>query len=168
MARGPVVRKSAEAVSPSGEKSLGGVDHVDTVAVNVAPGTTPAEFAKAMMSSPPTWVITLMSVRDKIVKPFGLRGGAVREPGEVRPGASLGPMRVIEVSDAEVLAGKDDKHLSYRVVFVVRDGAHGPEGACSTVVRYNRASGKRYFTVIRPFHNTIMSSFAKRGGATLG
>ncbi|MFF5718670.1 DUF2867 domain-containing protein [Streptomyces buecherae] len=167
MARGPVVRKSAEAVSPSGEKSLGGVDHVDTVAVDVAPGTTPAEFAKAMMSSPPKWVIALMSLRDKIVKPFGLRGGAVQEPGEVTPGAKLGPMRVIDVSADEVVAGKDDKHLSYRVVFVVRDAAHGTEGACSTVVRYNQPSGKRYFTVIRPFHNTIMASFARRGGATL-
>lgn len=83
-----------------------------------------------------------MSLRDKIVKPFGLRGSAVREPGEVVPGARLGPMRVIDVSADEVVAGKDDEHLSYRVIFVVRDGAHGAEGACSTVVRYNQPSGK--------------------------
>lgn len=164
MARGPVVRKTAEAVSETGANSLGGVDHVGTVAVDVAAGTTSAQFAKAMMTSPPKWITTLMTLRDKAVKPFGLKGGHV-EATEITPGAWLGPMRVIDVSETEVMAGKDDKHLSYRVTFAVREGAHGPEGACSTVVRYNGAPGKWYFAAIRPFHYLIVSDLARRGGA---
>ncbi|MBB5939344.1 DUF2867 domain-containing protein [Streptomyces zagrosensis] len=162
---GPTVRRDAEPVTERAVSSLGGYDHVSTVAVDVPPDRSAVHFTQAMMSSPPGWVVGLMKTRDKLVKPFGLKVGHVTAPKTVKSGERLGPMRVLTVSDDEVMAGKDDKHLSYRCVFVVREGKRGPEGVCTTVVRYHRPAGRMYFRTIEPFHHMILAGMAKRGAA---
>lgn len=59
---------------------------------------------------------------------------------------------MLSVAAEEVLLGDDDKHLSFRTSFSVRDAAAGREGVCSTAVRYHNRAGRVYFAAIRPFH----------------
>ncbi|MFF2364568.1 DUF2867 domain-containing protein [Streptomyces sp. NPDC058122] len=126
--------------------------------MDLAPGTSAPDFARMVLAGTPSWVHGVLTVRDKLMSPFGLHVQQRVGPEEIRvePGARLGPFRVLTVPDDEVLAGDDDKHLDFRTSFAVREGAVGLEGVCTTVVRYHRRAGHLYFKAIQPFHNLII------------
>ncbi|MEU1042660.1 DUF2867 domain-containing protein [Streptomyces sp. NPDC005551] len=157
------VRRKVEPVLEAARTSLGGYDHVDAVAVDVAPGVSAVDFTRRMLGSPPRWVRSLLVVRDAAVAPFGLKQRERGAPAAVAAGAKIGPMRLLSVTDAEVLAGDNDKHLSFRCSFAVRQGPHGPEAVCTTVVRFHRRAGRLYFRAIEPFHHAVVAGLVKRG-----
>ncbi|MGW2183797.1 DUF2867 domain-containing protein [Streptomyces sp. NPDC001732] len=152
--------------------TLGGCDHVDAVAIDVPQGTSARDFVRAMLSTPPALPTRLLRLRDALVKPFGLEGAAQRdktrsEETRIEEGRRVGPLHLYRVQEELVVAGKDDKHLSYRSTFLVRPGPHGWEGVTTTVVRYHGHAGRAYFTAIKPFHLLVMYSLARRGAAVL-
>ncbi|MET7600621.1 DUF2867 domain-containing protein [Streptomyces sp. NPDC005481] len=157
------VRRNVEPVVAAAHASLGRYDHVDTVAVDVEPGVTAVDFTRRMLGSPPRWVRTLLVVRDAAVAPFGLKQRERGAPAAVAAGAKIGPMRLLSVSDEEVLAGDNDKHLSFRCSFAVRQGPRGPEAVCTTVVRFHRRAGRLYFRAIEPFHHAVVAGLVRRG-----
>ncbi|GLV97702.1 DUF2867 domain-containing protein [Streptomyces lavendulae] len=149
--------------------SLVSYDHVDAVAVDLPPGTNAEGFTRLLLSSPPRWTGRLMAVRDRLVAPFGLR---VRERTaaqvtRIEPGVRKGPFTVLEVREDEILCGDDDKHLSFRASFAVRPGpdGSGPEGVCTTVVRFNRPVGRLYFRLIEPFHHLVIAALLARAAS---
>lgn len=163
--RRPEVRRDTKPAVGETVHLLGGCHHVDAVAVDVEPGTTAIDFAQAMLGSVPYWVGGLLRVRDTLVAPFGLKG-SVRGDTRLVAGEAVGPLWMFDVSEALVLAGKDDKHLSYRTTFIVREARTGLEGVCTTVVRYHHPAGRLYFRTIEPFHNAIMVSLASRAASS--
>ncbi len=162
--KGTAKTRPAVPVTAAAVDSLGGCDHVDAVAVDLPPGTTAVEFTHTVLAATPEWVHRLLTARDTLMSPFGLHTQQRVAPKDIRvvPGARLGPFRVLTVSDAEVLAGDDDKHLSFRTSFAVREGANGTEGVCTTAVRFTMAFGRAYFTAIQPFHNLIIPRLVAR------
>ncbi|MDR1385686.1 MAG: DUF2867 domain-containing protein [Planctomycetaceae bacterium] len=96
----------------------------------------------------PKWANGLLSLRNLITKPFGLK----TEWGTVFP--------IIDQNGNEVLMGVDDKHLNFRVsVLIDRERSH----ICiTTAVHYNNRWGKMYFLIIKPFHRIIVHSMIKR------
>ncbi|MFD9467181.1 DUF2867 domain-containing protein [Streptomyces sp. NPDC060027] len=161
---GTRVRRSVAPVVDAAVASLGGCDHVDAVAVDLAPGTSAVDFTRTVLAGTPDWVHELLTVRDKLMSPFGLHVQKRVAPEDIRvvPGARLGPFRILTVSDDEVLAGDNDKHLDFRTSFAVREGAAGLEGVCTTAVRYHRRAGHLYFKIIQPFHNLIIPRVVAR------
>ncbi|MFI6566912.1 DUF2867 domain-containing protein [Streptomyces sp. NPDC050534] len=157
------VRKKVEPVTEAARESLGRVDHVDASAVDVPAGVTAVDFARGMLGAPPRWVSGLLAVRDAAVAPFGLKQRDRGRRTDIVPGARIGPFLLLSVADDEVLAGDDDKHLSFRCSFAVRQGPHGPEAVCTTAVRFHRTAGRRYFRAIEPFHYAIISGILRRG-----
>ncbi|MFI0965808.1 DUF2867 domain-containing protein [Streptomyces sp. NPDC021080] len=164
---GARVRRGAAPVKDAAVASLGGCDHADAVAVDLAPGTTAVDFARTVLAGTPGWVHGLLSVRDKLMAPFGLhvQERVARDEIRIEPGTRLGPFRVLTVSEDEVLVGDDDKHLDFRTSFAVREGAAGLEGVCTTVVLYHRRAGNVYFKAIQPFHNLIIPRVVARACA---
>ncbi|WP_339134784.1 DUF2867 domain-containing protein [Streptomyces sp. f51] len=158
------MRRRAAPVVDAAVASLGGCDHVDAVAVDLAPGTSAADFARTVLTATPGWVHGLLALRDKLMSPFGLHVQKRVDPHEIRvqPGVRLGPFLVLTVCDDEVLAGDNDKHLDFRTSFAVREGAAGLEGVCTTVVRYHRRAGHLYFKAIQPFPNLIIPRIVAR------
>ncbi|MET8247817.1 DUF2867 domain-containing protein [Streptomyces sp. NPDC005202] len=156
--------KAAAPVTAAAVDSLGGCDHVDAVAIDLPPGTTAVEFTHTVLAATPEWVHCLLTTRDTLMSPFGLHTQQRVAPQDIRvvPGAKLGPFRILTVSDEEVLAGDDDKHLCFRTSFAVREGVRGTEGVCTTVVRFTRAYGRAYFKAIQPFHNLIIPRVVAR------
>ncbi|MFF3392759.1 DUF2867 domain-containing protein [Streptomyces sp. NPDC002669] len=147
--------------------TLGGCDHIDAVAVDVPPGTSARDFVRAMLGTPPASTTRLLRLRDALVKPFGLEGTDRSGGTRIEEGGRAGPLHLYRVGEDAVVAGKDDKHLSYRSTFKVRPGPHGWEGVTTTVVRYHRYAGRAYFAVIKPFHVLILYSLARHGAAVL-
>ncbi|MFG2718810.1 DUF2867 domain-containing protein [Streptomyces sp. NPDC048416] len=161
------VRTHAKPVIPAALASIGRCDHVDAVAVDLPAGTNAIDFTRSVLQATPEWVHSLLTLRDKVMQPFGLHAQerVTAESIRVEAGAKLGPFRLLEVSDTEVLAGDNDKHLDFRTSFAVRKSATGTgtEGVCTTVVRFHRRAGRMYFMAIQPFHNLIIPRLV--GGA---
>lgn len=153
MSRTPEVRRNADPVSAAALASLalGRADHVDAVAVDLSPGTTAVEFARAAVVSTPEWIHKLLGLRDAI-------GGQV----EMVVGRRLGPFKVLSVADDEVLLGDDDKHLRVRTSFAVRSSLGGTEGVFTTIAAHKNFAGHVYFACIKSFHSIIVTSVVRR------
>ncbi|WP_052443103.1 DUF2867 domain-containing protein [Streptacidiphilus neutrinimicus] len=158
------MRRNVVPVAEAAIASLGGCDHVDAVAVDLAAGTTAVGFTHSVLAATPGWVHTLLSLRDAAMKPFGLQTQTrvAADQVTIEPGRHLGPLRILTVSEEEVLAGDDDKHLDFRTSFAVRTGPQGAEGVCTTVVRCHNGGGRLYFRAIRPFHNLVVPRIVAR------
>ena len=112
-----------------------------------------------MFSSMPKWVNTLMLVRNKIVGVLGLKVESLK-PKKVTAlivGKKIGMFNIYAVSQNEVIAGEDDKHLNFRVS-VLRVGE---DVMVSTFVKYNNLFGKIYMSLILPFHKIIVKAMMK-------
>lgn len=111
----------------------------------------------------PDWVISLMKLRDFIVRPFGLKTGVKESKADYYPAGSTAVMfPVINRNNNEIVMEADDKHLNFRTsVFVTRK-----EEECNvyltTIVHFNNIWGQLYFTIIKPFHQIIMKVCMKR------
>lgn len=156
--------RRTEPVTAASVASLGGLDYADAVAVPLPAGTTAVEFCRRSLETTPGWVRSLLATRDRLVRPLGLKGATDLRSRDVvvERGRALGPFRVLAVADDEVLLGDDDKHLSFRTSFAVRDTEAGREGVCSTAVRFHNRAGRVYFAAIRPFHVVVIPAIVGR------
>ncbi len=95
----------------------------------------------------PKWILTLLKMRNSIVKVFGLK---------------TAPFALLNRTENEVIMGNDDKHLIFRVsVFAERK-----ETECivtlTTIVHFHNIFGRFYFMLVKPFHKKIVQSCLKQ------
>jgi len=145
--------------------SLGTVHHIDACAVDIPADMDAVQFSYAVLTRTPRWVSNLLTVRDMVMLPFGLnrQRRVPKGEGAIEPGEKLGPFTVLTVGASEVLLGDNDKHLSFRTSFAVRDREGGREGVCTTAVRFHGPFGRAYFRAIKPFHDLIVPRVVARG-----
>ncbi|MGN6493299.1 MAG: DUF2867 domain-containing protein [Agriterribacter sp.] len=130
----------------------------------------PTDIGKAFFSGGPKWVEHLFSVRNKIVKLFGLKtpGNNVIEQKDnfkCDAGEQLGLFKVFNKTHNEVVIGEDDKHLNFRVSLLL-DRSPNATGKMSltitTTVQFNNWLGRVYFFPVKLFHKLIVPSILKR------
>jgi hypothetical protein len=123
------------------------------------------EVGKAFFAGGPRWVEKLFSVRNKIVKLFGLKISdpvadrrRLLEAFRCEPGESMGLFKVYTKNEQEVVLGEDDKHLDFRVSLFVEPLPEGCQKklTVSTTIRFNNWFGRVYFLPVRPFHKMIV------------
>lgn len=100
----------------------------------------------------PGWTVLLLRLRNRLVRPLGLKSGARGE------GPMIGPFPLQRQTADEVVAGFDDKHLDFRVS-VLRAGGRI---YASTWVRTHNLGGRAYLAAVMPFHIAIMRGGAQR------
>jgi hypothetical protein len=132
------------------------------------PGLAPAEIAERALASTPGWVEAMLRLRNRLVRPFGVRAvealGA-RKPKPARgwaPGDRLSIFRIESVDDTELVMGIDDVHLDVRVSFLVRRQAERPTWVVSSWVKTHNAVGKVYMWPVAPFHTWIVIGMMRR------
>lgn len=83
---------------------------------------TSTEIGKAFFSSGPKWIEQLFSLKNKIVKIFGLKTSEnitdrqkQLDNFSCEPNEQLGLFKVFDKTENEVVLGEDDKHLNFRV-----------------------------------------------------
>jgi hypothetical protein len=70
--------------------------------------------------------------------------------------------KVFDVTPQEVLLGEDDKHLNFRVSFLIEKlGEEEFQLTLITVVNFNNFFGKLYFFPVKPFHKIIVPTMLK-------
>lgn len=145
------------------------IDYEDSYCVTVSDRSqslTPAMAIQAMMEQMPDWIISLMKIRNSLVSVFGLKTGDVSkgkadlpEAFSVKPGSRIGPFRVISSNSGELIAGDEDKHLDFKVSFLImpnKTDFQAKDITFTTVVWYNNFFGRLYFFLVKPFHRLIV------------
>lgn len=140
--------------------ALPSADWADCFEVTV-PGTiTAAEAARQAFSQMPAWAGALMTLRDLLMRPFGLKGA--HDPA-LRLSNRVGFFPVISETGSEMLLGFDDRHLDFRIFIEALpvDGDRTQVRMATLVLRHNRL-GRLYITAITPFHKLIVASVMGR------
>lgn len=122
------------------------------------------EVVKAFFSAAPPWVEKLFLLRNKLAGLVGLKvsGAGSREEQlqafRVEKGEALGLFRVMEKVPGEVLLGEDDRHLNFRISFLLAAGAAPGtyDLVLSTTVFFHNWFGRLYFLPVKPFHKLIV------------
>lgn len=116
---------------------------------------TAIEAARLMLGHFPPWVQMLMTIRDAVVAPFGLKASTVHSAQEME---MIGIFPVVSQTPDQVVVGFDDRHLDFRAVIDVSHEDGQTQVSSTTLVKRKMLFGKLYLAVITPFHNLIVST----------
>jgi len=127
-------------------------------------GATMRAIAERALGSPPGWFKALMTLRDGIMGPLG-----VRTSNDLRRrhanGARIDFFPVLGESADELVLGEDDSHLDFRLSLLRRRGPDGARLIATTVVRTHNRLGRAYIRAIRPFHVFVVRATLARAVA---
>jgi hypothetical protein len=118
--------------------------------------------AQRMMGRSPRWVKSLLSLRNALVAPFGLKTSGA---GEKSAGDVIGIFPVLSETPDRLIAGFDDHHLDFRVVVDVEAFGQGQQVTTTTLVRTHNWLGRTYLAVILPFHRLIVRTMLRQVAA---
>lgn len=122
---------------------------------------SPDDVMAAFWTTKPAWLKLLFSIRNLLVRPFGLKTGESDEKKleeALKKGEGYGLMSVVEKTASETVISLDDKHL----VAYFSACIEGRDLFVSTVVRFHNKLGVAYFTLIRPFHTIVVKNIFKQ------
>jgi len=103
------------------------------------------------------WMKLVLVARNWAVKPFGLKTATAHEiftPPVLQGysvGDKIGSWPIFELSAKELVAGRDNSHLDFRVS-ILKILIPSPAVVISTVCHVHNPGGKAYLRVIKPFH----------------
>ena len=99
----------------------------------------------------PWWVRALLCLRNKLVKPFGLKvDGRMTD-------------MICDKNENEIILGMKDKHLSFYVsLWSGKKEQNIQNLKITTIVQYQNMFGKVYFFIIYPFHKIIIRNMIKK------
>jgi Protein of unknown function (DUF2867) len=110
----------------------------------------------------PLWIKLLLVVRNVVARRTGLETPTVAEimSPEIRAcyrvGDKIGPWPIFSIGDSEIIAGRNNRHLDFRLSVLKHiDGDRGSVFV-STVCNVHNIYGKIYLWFIAPFHRSGM------------
>ena len=112
----------------------------------------------AVFGHHPLWIKLLLIIRNAVARRAGLDAPTVAEimrPAartSYRVGDKIGPWPIFAMSDSEIIAGRNNRHMDFRVS-VLRD-VDGRAGSVtvSTICNVHNSYGRLYLWCIIPFH----------------
>jgi hypothetical protein len=106
----------------------------------------------------PRWIKRALVWRNRLAKRCGLSVPSeaevmspVRKP-TYKVGDTIGPWPIFSVDDNELIAGRDNGHLDFRLSILREPGGPSPSVVVSTLCVVHGWSGKAYLFFIVPFH----------------
>lgn len=115
------------------------------------------DIFQAVLGRRPWWMTAVLIARNGVVRLFGLETASVREMSappvlaNYRVGDKIGPWPIYGLTETELVAGRDNGHLDFRVS-VLKRTTSAPDVVISTVCHVHNRAGKAYLWVIKPFH----------------
>jgi len=150
------------------ESSFNYIDSFQGIFRDKGQKTNLAAVLKLFITAGPKWTNTLMSIRDKLVKPFGLgTSESIRskpiEHVDYEIGEQAGIFKIFDKADNEIIMGQDDKHLNFKVSILLEptDETDKKKLSVTTAVKFNNVFGKLYFLPVKPFHKLIVKGTVK-------
>ena len=141
---------------------LPGADFADSYCATVDDKLDAIEATQRMLGHLPDWIQRLLTLRNILVAPLGLKTG-------VHPNAAvkrwIGTFPVLSETPERLVAGFDDHHLDFRVVVDVSSSGGGQQVTATTLVRTNNWLGRIYLAIILPFHRLVVRSLLRQVAA---
>jgi Protein of unknown function (DUF2867) len=112
----------------------------------------------AIFGHRPAWMNALLIARNMVASWGGLATPTATEvlSPEIRPsyavGDTIGPWPVFALNDTELIAGRDNKHLDFRLSILKETERAGAHVVISTVCTVHNWFGRLYLFFIVPFH----------------
>ncbi len=139
---------------------LTGAQFADAFSIAVDDATLDARHAaELMMGQSPRWVEALLSLRNLLVAPFGLKTSGATETAS---GDIIGLFPVVSETPARLVAGFNDRHLDFRVVVDVAANGQGRRVTATTLVLTHNWLGRIYLAIILPFHRLIVPTMLRQ------
>jgi Protein of unknown function (DUF2867) len=117
------------------------------------------QAAENVFGRSPRWIEALMTLRDHLVTPFGLKTSRSTETNFAN---TVGIFPVLSESPERLVAGFNDTHLDFRVVVDVASSGHGRQVTATTLVLTHNLLGRVYLAIIRPFHRLIVRALLRQ------
>jgi hypothetical protein len=118
--------------------------------------------AERMMARQPRWAEALLSLRNLLVAPLGLRTSGA---GLVPPRDMIGIFPVVSQTPDRLIAGFNDRHLDFRVVVDVTHSGGVGQVTATTLVKTHNWFGRTYLAIITPFHRLIVPALLRQVAA---
>jgi hypothetical protein len=136
-------------------------------AVLTKPTMSVADLFEAVLGHHPRWIKMLLILRNRIAARAGLSVApdALIQNFERKlyyaVGDTIGPWPIFHLSETELIAGRDEYHLDFRVS-ILKLNTPSPSVAISTICNVHNRSGKFYLFFIVPFHRWGMRKLMRR------
>ena len=117
------------------------------------------QAAERMMARQPRWAEALLSLRNTLVAPFGLKtsGASAAAPREM-----IGIFPIVSQTPDRLVAGFNDSHLDFRVVVDVTAPGDVRQVTATTLVLTHNWFGRSYLAIIKPFHRLIVPALLRQ------
>ena len=139
---------------------LAGAQFADAFRIDVADRNLDArQAAERMMARQPRWAEALLSLRNMLVAPFGLKtsGASAAAPREM-----IGIFPIVSQTPDRLVAGFNDSHLDFRVVVDVTAPGDVRQVTATTLVLTHNWFGRTYLAIIKPFHRLIVPALLRQ------
>ena len=152
------VRETTPAVDT--DALLAGAQFADAFCIEVSDRDLDARrAAERMMARQPRWAEALLSLRNLLVAPLGLKTSGA---GPGVPRDMIGIFPVVSQTPDRLIAGFNDRHLDFRVVVDVSAPGNSRRVTATTVVKTHNRLGRIYLAVIMPFHRLIVPALLRQ------
>jgi Protein of unknown function (DUF2867) len=126
------------------------------------------EIFFALFGHTPIWMKLLLIVRNAAARLLGLEAPTVDEI--MRPkvretysvGEKIGPWPIFFMGDNEIVAGRNNKHLDFRLSVLKAIDGDAVSVVVSTICTVHNVFGKIYLFFIIPFHRNGVRSLMSR------
>ena len=142
---------------------LTGAQFADAFCIEVDDGAlTARQAAERMMARQPRWAEALVTLRNILMTPFGLKtsGASTTAPREM-----IGIFPIVSQTPDRLVAGFNDKHLDFRLVVDVATSGATQNVTATTLVLTHNWLGRTYLAVIMPFHRLIVRTLLRQVAA---
>jgi hypothetical protein len=112
----------------------------------------------ALFGHTPLWMKFLLIARNAAARLFGLETPTVAEimnptvRSQYRVGEKIGPWPIFLIGDNEIVAGRDNRHMDFRLSVLKAMDGEAISVVVSTVCTVHNVFGKIYLFFIVPFH----------------
>ena len=139
---------------------LSGAQFADAFSIEVSDRALDARrAAERMMARQPRWAEALVSLRNLLVAPLGLKTSGA-SPGVPRD--MIGIFPVVSETPGRLIAGFNDSHLDFRVVVDVTAPGSDRQVTLTTLVKTHNWLGRTYLAIIMPFHRLIVPALLRQ------
>jgi hypothetical protein len=141
---------------------LAGAQFADAFCIEISDRNLDARHvAERMMARQPRWAEALLSLRNLLVTPLGLKtsGANPKVPRDM-----IGIFPVMSETRDRLIVGFNDRHLDFRVVVDVTAPRDVTQVTATTLVKTHNWLGRTYLAIIMPFHRLIVPALLRQVG----
>ncbi len=139
-------------------RMVDGAHFKDAYRVSLSKDAAAVQVFQAVFAHHPWWMKLVLIVRNVLASAVGLATPSMAEvlhptfASGYAVGQKIGVWPIFAVSATELIVGRDNKHLDFRLSVLTHRVGAMPSATISTVCLAHNAFGRLYLLAVAPFH----------------